>query len=127
MVRAWKQFNHGPLMTIAPGVRRNLESLFALLVENGKLSFIGVGFVIKDLLELGLHCLVSVLSTVPIATLDHLREGENLRCILPLPQPASLFVAKVVLCNLAASTQHCIPRGAPLDRSSAIFGMVGCL
>ena len=106
MVRAWKQFDHGPLMTIAPGVRRNLESLFAHLDENGKLSLIGVGFVIKVLVELGLHCIVSVLSTVPIATLDHLREGENLRCILPLPQLASLFVAKVVLCNLIASTQH---------------------
>ena len=100
MVRAWKRFDHGPLMTIAPGVHRNLESLFAHLVVNGKLS-------LKNLVELGLHCIVKILVSIgPIATLDHLREGGNLRCILPLPQPASLFVAKVVLCNLVASTQH---------------------
>ena len=106
MVRGWRQFDHGPLMTIAPGVHRNFESLFAHLVQNGRLSLIGVGFVVNNLVELGLHCTFSVLSTVPIATLDHLREGENLRWILPLPQTASLFVAKVVLCNLVASSQH---------------------
>ena len=93
-------------LTIAPGLHRNLVSLFAHMVENGQLSLIGVGFVIKKLVEVGLHCIVSVLSTVPIATLDHFREGENLRCILPLPQPASLFVAKVVLCNLVQHVYH---------------------
>ena len=95
MVRAWKQIDHGPLMTIAPGIRRTLESLFAHLVENGKLSLIGVDFDIKDLVELDLHCIVSVLSTVPSATLDTCGREKNLRCSLTLPQPASLFVAEV--------------------------------
>ena len=69
----------------------------------------------------------NVLSTVPIATLDHLREGENLRCILPLPQPASHSVAEIALCNLVETTQHVYRVQSPLDGSRAkSFGMVGC-
>ena len=63
----------GPPRTVAPGVGRKLKGSFARLVENGKLSLIGVGLEIKDLVEMDLHCIASVLSTVPIATLDHLR------------------------------------------------------
>ena len=47
------------------------------LVENEKLSLIGVGFEIKDLVEMDLHCVASVLSTVPMATLDHLGGGRR--------------------------------------------------
>ena len=47
-----------------------------------------------------------MLSTVPIATLDHVREGEDLRCILPLPQPASLSEAEVAFRNLVDTTPH---------------------
>ena len=97
---------HGPPRTVAPGVGRKLKRSFARLVENGKLSLIGVGFEIKVLVETDLHCIASVLPTVPIATLDHLRGGEDLRCILPLPQPASLSEADIALRDLVDTTPH---------------------
>ena len=107
LVRAWEQIEHGPPMTVAHGVRRNLKRLFARFVENGMLSLIGLCFEIKILVEINLHCIASVVSTVPIATLDHLRgRGEDLRCILPLPQPASLSEAEIALRNLVETTPH---------------------
>ena len=53
-----------------------------------------------------LHCIASVLSTVPLATLDHFREGTVLRCILPLPQPASVSEADNTLRNLVETAQN---------------------
>ena len=73
LIRAWVQNVDGPSRTVAPGVGRNLKKSLARLVENDKFSLIGVGFEIKDLVEKDLHCIASVLSTVPLATLDHLR------------------------------------------------------
>ena len=64
-----------PPRTVAPGEGRKLKKSLARLVEKDKLSLIGVGFEIKDLVEMDLHCIASVLSTVPLATLDHLRGG----------------------------------------------------
>ena len=46
-----------------------LKKSLARFVEKDKLSLIGVGFEIKDLVEMDLHCIASVLSTVPLATL----------------------------------------------------------
>ena len=43
-----------------------------------------------------------VLRNVPVAALDHLREGES---ILPLPQPASISVADFTLRDLVETTQ----------------------
>ena len=72
LLRAWEQNVDGP---VAPGVGCMLKKSLTRLVEKDKLSLIGVGFEIKDLVEMDLHCIASVLSTVPLATLDHLREG----------------------------------------------------
>ena len=94
------------MWTVAPGVGRKLKKSLARLVEKDKLSLIGVGFEIKDLVEMDLHCIASVLSTVPLATLDHLRGGADLRCILPLPQPASVSEAEITLRNLVETTQN---------------------
>ena len=77
LLRAWEQNVDGPPTTVAPGVGRKLRGLLARLVENDKLSLFGVGFEIKDLVEMDLHCIASVLSNVPLATLDHLRERER--------------------------------------------------
>ena len=60
-----------------------LKRSLARLVEKDKLSLIGVGFEIKDLVEMDLHCIASVLSTVPLATLDHLREGNSFEVCSP--------------------------------------------
>ena len=73
LIRAWEQNVDGPPRTVAPGVGRKKKGSLARLVENDKLSLIGVGFEIKDLVEMDLHCIASVLSTVPLATVDHLR------------------------------------------------------
>ena len=76
LIRAWVQNVDGPYRTVAPGVGRNLKGSLARLVENDKLSLIGVGFEIKDLVEKDLHCIASVLSTVPLATLAGRRRSE---------------------------------------------------
>ena len=61
---------------------------------------------IKNLVEINLHCIAIVVSTVPIATLDHLREREDLRCSLPLPQLPSLSEAEIALRDLVDTTPH---------------------
>ena len=127
LLRAWEQNVDGSPRTVAPGVGRMLKKSLARLVEKDKLSLIGVGFEIKDLVEMDLHCIASVLSTVPLATLDHLRCGAVLRCILPLPQPASVSEAEITLRNLIETTQnfdhvqHLWKEG----RAESL-GMVGC-
>ena len=77
LIRAWEQNVDGPPTTVAPGVGRKLQKSLARLIEKDKLSLIGVGFEIKGLVEMDLHCIASVLSTVPLATLDHLREESR--------------------------------------------------
>ena len=84
----------------------HVEKITRTFGEKDKLSLIGVGFEVKDLIEVDLHCISSVLSTVPLATLDHLRCGRNLRCILPLPQPASVSEAEITLRNLDVTSQN---------------------
>ena len=64
LLRAWEQNVDGPPRTVAPGVGRMLKKSLARLVEKDKLSLIG-GFEIKDMVEMDLHCIASVLSTVP--------------------------------------------------------------
>ena len=65
LLRAWEQNVGSP---VSPGVGCMLKKSLARLVEKE----------VKDLIEVDLHCISSVLSTVPLATLDHLREGEEI-------------------------------------------------
>ena len=62
------------------------------------------------------HAVALCVSTLPVAALNHLREGES---ILPLPQPASLSVAENTFRNLFETTETwaaCSTSGREQDR-----------
>ena len=105
LVRVWMQNVDGPHKNLAPGVSHKPKGSLARLVEGDKLTLVGVGFEAKYMVEMDLQRIVSVLRSVPMAALDHLRGGEDLKCILPLPQPASLSEAEITLRDLFETAQ----------------------
>ena len=77
LVQAWVQNVDGPPKTIPPGGGLKSKASLESLVEGDKLSLLGIGFEIKDIVEMDLQRIASVLRRVPVAAIDQLRGGEG--------------------------------------------------